>query len=251
MSSITIIGAGNVATQIGFSLRMAGHTITQVFSQTQASAQALANKLDCPFTTDIKALRQSDFALIAVKDDAIEEVEKHIWFAKIHTSGSKHLNCLNGKNTGVLYPVQSISIDKNITFSEIPICIEANNKAFLKSIKSLAESISNKVHLMHSEQRAYLHLSAVLACNFSSLMYVLSQEICQIHHIPFDFLKPLIEETAKKIQHIPPSTALTGPAKRGDFKVINQHLDLLSSNPEIKQIYQQLSRTIAKRFYEL
>ena len=78
---------------IRFSLRHAGHTISQVYSRTIASAQ-LAKKLECSYTTDINALVESDFALIAVKDDAIKEIEKYIDFNKIHTSGSKHLDCL-------------------------------------------------------------------------------------------------------------------------------------------------------------
>lgn len=247
MYSITIVGAGNVASQLGFSLRNAGHTISQVYSRTKASAQFLAKKLECSYTTDINSLVESDFALIAVKDDAIEEIEKHIDFNKIHTSGSKHLDCLSGTNKGVLYPVQSLSKEKNTTFSKIPICIEANNAQFFNKIKSLADSISTKVQFMNSEQRAYLHLSAVLACNFSSLMYVLSEEICQQHSVSFDLLKPLIEETAKKIKHIPPAQALTGPAKRGDSSVLSQHLSLLLTDSEKREIYQLLSRTIAKR----
>ena len=232
MYSITIVGAGNVASQLGFSLRSAGHTISQVYSKTKVSAQFLAKKLKCSYTTDINTLVESDFALIAVKDDAIEEIEKHIDFNKIHTSGSKHLDCLSGTNTGVLYPVQSLSKDKDISFSKIPICIEANNAQFFNKIKSLAGSISTKVQFMNSEQRAYLHLSAVLACNFSSLMYVLSEEICQQHAVSFDLLKPLIEETAKKIKHMPPAQALTGPAKRGDSSVLSQHLNLLLTDSE-------------------
>lgn len=247
MSSITLLGAGNLATHLAISLHQAGHTITQVFSKTKKSAQLLSNRLNCPYTTDLKSILPSDIAIIAVNDDAIKEVEKHIFFPKIHTSGSTSIDCLNGKNTGVLYPIQSFSKNKTVDLSETPICIEANNDMFLQQIETLARSLSTYVLPLESQQRGHLHLSAVMACNFSTLMYVLAEEICSKHAIPFDLLHPLIEETAKKVVDMNPSTALTGPAKRGDDSVMKQHAHLLESDQEKKQIYQLLSRSIAKR----
>ena len=58
---------------------------------------------------------------------------------------------------------------------------------------------SPKVYEATSEQRKYLHIAAVFACNFANHMYALSARILEKHHIPFEVMLSLIDETAKKV----------------------------------------------------
>ena len=55
-------------------------------------------------------------------------------------------------------------------------------------------------------------------------MYALSARILEKHHIPFEVMLSLIDETAKKVHELPPAKAQTGPAIRYDENVINRHL---------------------------
>ena len=64
--------------------------------------------------------------------------------------------------------------------------------------------------------------------------------------LPFELLYPLIQETAFKIKAISPKKAQTGPAKRGDANVMQQHLSLLDSEIQ-KEIYSLLSTDINLR----
>ena len=59
----------------------------------------------------------------------------------------------------------------------------------------------------------------------------------------FDILKPLILETAYKVQNLSPYMAQTGPAKRNDKKTIKKHLKKLENSPH-KAIYQLLTESI-------
>jgi predicted short-subunit dehydrogenase-like oxidoreductase (DUF2520 family) len=246
MTKITMIGAGNLATHLSRALQHAGHEIIQVFSRTEKSASKLANQLDCPFTTDLNNIIKSELAIIAVKDDAIKEVEKHINFPKVHTSGTKNLDCLTKSKVGVFYPLQTFSKTSNVDFESVPICIESNDSSFYKLLNELANSITNKVYMLDSKQRRQLHIAAVIACNFSNLMYRFSEDICKEHSIPFEILQPLILETANKIQSLPPSKAQTGPAQRGDELTIEKHIAALDSNSELQSIYKTLSNSIKK-----
>ena len=109
---IVLIGAGNVATQLGISLTKAGCKIIQVYSRTDNAAQQLAKKLKCDFTSDLDALEQeADVFILAVKDDAIELVLQQINFQPaliVHTSGAVESSVFKSKfkNYGVLYPLQ-------------------------------------------------------------------------------------------------------------------------------------------------
>jgi hypothetical protein len=63
--------------------------------------------------------------------------------------------------------------------------------------------------------------------------------------VEFDILKPLILETAKKVQDLSPYMAQTGPAKRNDKKTIKRHLNQLE-NEHHKAIYNLLTDSIKK-----
>ena len=247
MTKITMIGAGNLATHLCRALINSGHEIIQIYSRTIESASTLAKEINVPYTTDTKAIKSSDLAIIAVNDDSIQVIEKHIGFPKVHTSGTKPLSTLNGKNIGVFYPLQTFNKNINVNFKSIPVCVESSNSDLLQILKNLAVSISDKVVELNSEQRKNLHLAAVISCNFSNMLYRLSEEVCQKEGIPFDILQPLILETAQKIKHTSPSLAQTGPARRGDFETVEKHLMLLKNDEEKKEIYQLLTASIKKR----
>jgi predicted short-subunit dehydrogenase-like oxidoreductase (DUF2520 family) len=38
----------------------------------------------------------------------------------------------------------------------------------------------------------------------------------------------------------------TGPAKRGDTEILDEHIQLLKDNPKLQQIYKLLSESIEK-----
>ncbi len=247
---IVLLGAGNVATQLGKALHENGYLISQVYSPTKKSATTLANKLKSNAVTDLKNIDlTASLYIISVKDDAISEVAQQLKLKDqivAHTSGTVDLNVLKGcsKNYGVFYPLQTFSKEKDVDFKSIPICIESNNKATATSLEYFAKSISKNVQKINSEQRKILHVAAVFACNFSNHLYTIAASILTEHRLSFELLKPLIAETADKIKFNDPAKMQTGPAIRKDVKTMNAHLKLLSSDKKLKQIYKLMSEHI-------
>ena len=76
-------------------------------------------------------------------------------------------------------------------------------------------------------------------------MYRVAHEITESQGAEFDILKPLILETANKVQDLSPYIAQTGPAKRNDKKTIKKHLKSLD-NEHHKTIYELLTTSIKK-----
>ena len=138
MTKITMIGAGNLATHLCRALINSGHEIIQIYSRTIESASTLAKEINAPYTTDTEAIISSDLAIIAVNDDSIQDIEKHITFPKVHTSGTKPLSTLNGKNIGVFYPLQTFNKNIDVNFKSIPVCVESSNSGLLQTLKNLA-----------------------------------------------------------------------------------------------------------------
>ncbi len=247
---IVLIGAGNVATQLGHALKNSKCTIVQVFSKHINSASRLAKLLKCDYTNSTEYLNlTADIYIIAVNDDAISTVVNQLQLKNkivVHTSGSVEMALLKSasKNYGVFYPLQTFSIGAEVNFKTIPICIEASNSGTLIILLSLASSISNNVQKINSEQRKVIHLAAVFACNFSNHLYSIAETILASNHLSLDILKPLIEVTAKKIQHHSPAEMQTGPAIRNDKKTMNNHLTMLSEQKKYQQLYKLISKSI-------
>ena len=248
---IVLIGAGNLATHLGKALHAAGHDMVQVFSRTMQSAETLASLLDAEPLTDMAQVRDdADVYIFSVKDSALEQLisqlcggEKKVF---LHTAGSMPMSVFREKalHYGVLYPMQTFSKQREVDFSIIPCFIEANDEFALKQIEGLAGQISHRVYQLSSEDRKYLHLSAVFACNFANHCYAASQELLQQHGIPFDVMLPLIDETAAKVHGMTPKEAQPGPAVRYDENVIGKQIRLLENQPYFQKIYDCMSKSI-------
>lgn len=248
MVTISILGSGKVAHHlIGNILESDQLTLQQIYARNTNSVTDLVpeNRV----VNDIKALKPADIFIIAVSDISIEEVSKQIQTPNqfvVHTSGTIPMSAIQQERKGVMYMLQSFSKDKELDFSSIPFCIEANHKEDFQLLEKIAVSFSERVYKISSEQRKAIHLAAVFVNNFSNHMFTMGEDICKEYQVPFEILKPLILETANKIMHLSPFEAQTGPASRGDQNTINQHLEMLT-DPTKKEIYQLITKSIQNR----
>jgi predicted short-subunit dehydrogenase-like oxidoreductase (DUF2520 family) len=249
-----LIGAGNLATQLSKAFKSKGFTITQVYSRTEKSAKYLANSLTADYTISAHEIdKNADIYFVALKDQIVDEVLSKIDFENklvVHCSGSLSLSSLErySENIGVFYPLQTFSKSRDIDFGEIPICIESNSNKNEKLLLQIAGELSDSVFVMNSEERKLLHVSAVFACNFVNHFYTIAADILKSKNIPFEVLKPLILETAKKIQELEPEKAQTGPAVRFDENTMNSHLNKLKEFGEYQQLYKLISKSIFDRY---
>lgn len=244
MLKIAIIGFGNV----GRALAQAVHAsqeleLVQIYNRSAIAPENYPNIT----TNDLSALKPADLYLISVSDRSVAEVAGALPFENrlvAHTAGSLPPQVAGTRNrNGVFYPLQTFSKNRPIDFSTVPICIEAPLDRDLKTLEICARALSNQVHFIGTDARKMLHLSAVFACNFTNHLYAIADDLCKQHGLAFSLLEPLILETALKVRQIPAASAQTGPAIRGDKKVMDAHLELLANDTH-KQIYTLLSGAI-------
>ena len=247
---VVFIGAGNLATHLSKALQEAGHDIVQVFSRTASSAQQLAGKLGCAMTTSIEAVRpDADIYIYSVSDAVLGELIARTPLPDgalcLHTAGSIPMSVFAPRcqRYGVFYPLQTFSKDRPVKFEEIPLCIEGSTPEVTATLREMGQEISRQVIEASSEQRRHLHLAAVFACNFTNHLYAIAAKLLERQGLPFDALRPLIRETAAKIETLAPTAAQTGPAMRYDRNVMQKHIDLLDDAEE-KEIYRILSKHI-------
>lgn len=247
---IVLLGSGNVATHLAKALKSKGEEIVQVYSQNLDNATLLAQSIATDAIGDLNEINQNaDLYIISVKDDAIESVAKslkNVTGLVVHTSGTTDINILSSQVTkaGVFYPLQTFSKSKEVSFENIPLCIEANDDSQLTILSNLAAKISREVYKLNGEKRKVLHLAAVFACNFPNHLYALANKILSQNGLDFEIIRPLIAETADKVMSNLPENVQTGPAVRADESTLNKHLSMLTDMPELQNIYQTLSDSI-------
>jgi len=248
---IVMIGAGNLASQLAKALHQKGIQIQQVYSRKTESAKVLAEKIGAQFTTDLNGIvPDADLYFIAVKDSAIPEILENLNLKNnpliVHTAGSVSMSVLEdfSSNYGVFYPLQTFSKTRDVDFETIPICIEASHPSVLMKLEQLAQKISRSVNQINSEERKSLHLAAVFVNNFVNHLYAIGAEILHDKKLDFDLLRPLIRETAEKIEQLTPFEAQTGPAKRNDQSIISAQLKMLNDQAEFQKIYSFATESI-------
>lgn len=248
---VVLIGSGNVATHIATALKAVNVDVAQVWSYHYQNAILLADKVNTIAIKDLSEIDlDADICLISVKDDEITNVCSQLRSFKgviAHTSGSVALNVFaDFENYGVFYPLQTFSKEKQVEFSNIPLCVEANNEKSLSVLKELANKLSTNVVEVNSNKRKILHLAAVFACNFTNHLYALADELLKANDLDFDMIRPLITETANKVQNSVPSAVQTGPAIRNDEQTLKKHEELLEGHQAMLEIYKILSNSIKK-----
>lgn len=251
---VVFIGAGNLATQLSVAMQKAGYEIVQVYSRTEESATLLAGRLECSYVTLLeRVVPDADLYVVALKDSALVELLPQITAGKlenalfVHTAGSVPMDIWEGHafHYGVFYPMQTFSKARDVKFEDIPVFVEAKQTVDLEVLKKVGCSLSQIVMEADSEQRRYLHLSAVFVCNFANHMLTIGERLLREYNLPLEVMYPLIKETTEKVLGgMNPSEAQTGPAVRYDENVMNKHIQLLSAHPAWQHLYEEISKSI-------
>jgi predicted short-subunit dehydrogenase-like oxidoreductase (DUF2520 family) len=251
IESIVFIGAGNVANHLA--IELSKHvSIKGILSKNHHSSKILADQLKTNFISKIEDIPSCDLVLICTNDSAICSIEEELplHFTVAYTSGSVELNTKTKRdNFGVFYPLQTFSKTRKIDLSVVPFLIEATNSSFQESLVALALTISNSVSLVSSAERKHLHISAVFINNFTNHLAEIAKDYTLQQNLKWEYLLPLIQETTSKLIDIGPENAQTGPAKRNDQLIINEHLSMLHGYP--KEIYKLLSKSILNTYSKL
>ncbi len=193
--------------------------------------------------------------LITVSDGEILNVSKKLASSELsfpgkiiaHCSGAFSSEILNdlaerGALTVCFHPLMAVSPDTQ-SFEGIFFDLEGQEKA-VDYFGSLAEEIGAKSIKLGPEEKELLHISAVMASNYTVTLADLALRISVSNKIPeralLDALLPLMNSSIKNLTRLNPAEALTGPIARGDVQTVQKHLKLLQNKPELLAIYKHL-----------
>lgn len=243
--SVALVGAGRVGTSVAALVTERGHRVTKVFSRTQTSARAAADRLGAEaFDIEALDLTATELVLIGVSDDALSEVAERIAASipagaiAVHFSGSLGIEPLEPlraarAHVAALHPVQAIP-DVAAGIARIPGCAwgvtcDAEIRAWAES---LIVSLEGRPFYVDEKDRALWHAAAVTTSNAVAALLASGGELLRAIGIEDGarVLGPLVEGTVtNSLEAGLSATTITGPVVRGEIATIERHLGALKN----------------------
>lgn len=249
--SVSVVGSGNVAEAVA--LAVAGCEalqLRQIVARNPERGSVLASMTGAEWCADVGQAADADLYIICVSDRAVGDVASQLRHAEgavvVHTAGSVEQGVLGEHHCGVIYPFQTFTAGRRVDFGEVPLFVEATDEPTREELMRVAGLLSRRVYGLGYERRREVHLTGVLACNFVNALYAMAADrLMEQADLPFDVLRPLIEQTSRKaIEATHPRSVQTGPAVRGDRVVTDRHCKMLEDDRLKEEIYKLLTEYI-------
>jgi predicted short-subunit dehydrogenase-like oxidoreductase (DUF2520 family) len=256
VNNIVILGSGNVASNFVDVIKNTDIKILQIYSRNIENAIILCKQANSEAINDINKLtNDADAYFFMLSDEGIIEISKNIKNKKgilVHIAGSVSKDIFKGKseNYGVIYPFQTFTKGVDIPFDKVHAFIEGSNNFTTSWLFHFSEKLGFIPHLTSEEERKYIHLSGVFACNFMNHCIYLGERILEDKGIDKEYLKPLLQQSFDKVLTLGAKQSQTGPAKRMDDTIIKKHLELLKNDKLRSEIYKIITDSIYKTYNE-
>ena len=253
MKSISIIGAGKLGKTLGklFFLNDV-FEIKDICCTSIESAEESVNFIGCGVAVNsFDTLNLADIFLISTPDDKIEGVASVISnkFPEsiiFHCSGSLSSEIIKTEKRCSIHPVHSFAHpEKSVKIFKDTMCGVEGNKNALEILIPAFKKIGAQIFNIKTDKKPLYHAAAATACNyFVTIEYIAAnmfkncglnkQEIIQL-------LMPILSGTLNNIKEKGITDSLTGPISRGDYGVIEKHIEAISKYDEsVLQIYKEL-----------
>ncbi len=241
--SVGIIGSGNVAAHLLAIFSQKGISVEGLWARNTSKALKLATENNCIAISSLKDFSKETILFVCISDNSLTHFDVPN-ATLISVSGNFDIHSSNAF-AGVFYPLQTFHSEQKVNWKNTPIFIESEDENLRNSLVKLAHLINAKPIIASVETRQKIHLTAVYVNNFTNLILSEAKDIAKKNHLDFNWFEPLLTETISKRMHLN-GDLQTGPAKRGDYSTIQNHLQQLSS--EEKELYFQLSNSLLKKY---
>jgi predicted short-subunit dehydrogenase-like oxidoreductase (DUF2520 family) len=185
-----------------------------------------------------------DLVVICVPDRAIPDVASSIepgpWVA--HVSGATPLAALEPHSKRLsVHPLQTFALDRGPEqLDGAWAAVTAENVEARSVGWELADMLGLRPFDLDDGARVLYHAGAAIASNYLVTLYRAASRLFEGAGAPPDALVPLMTRTIEN------GFQLTGPISRGDWSVVDAHLDALHEHhPELEPMYRVLAEATA------
>lgn len=268
---VTLVGPGRVGQALGRLLSRAGVPVLFIAARNIVKAERAARFIGSGRALRLNAheLTGSPVLLLTTSDGALDQVARDLaglqtsWRGKVvlHTSGSQPASVLaplgrRGAAIGSLHPFQTVP-SPQVGVRNLVGCFWGieGDRAALRVSRSWTKALGGFAFRVRPSRKALYHAAALLTSPTTVTMMCQSLDLLRQCGVPTRTGRPLlaqfVAETARNFQKLG-SRALTGPAVRGDWAVIRQHLRALAryapaSLPAYKTLLGAMTRLAGRR----
>jgi predicted short-subunit dehydrogenase-like oxidoreductase (DUF2520 family) len=265
-NSLAIIGAGRVGRALGRRLRELGWKIGAVITRNEASARRAVRFIGGgkPHAGMTRQILASRVILVATPDDEIAAVapdlarigaEELRGKVVLHTSGALDARVLDpvkacGAAVGSIHPLQSFSGVTVPSLEGRMFAVEGDAQA-VSVARQIARSIGGSPVKIPNGKKVLYHAAATMAAaNVLAVEEAASQLLMSLgmkRNQATQALLTLTRQVLENMEHLGPRAAWTGPLSRGDYRVLEAHLEALQNFPEeFAQAHELLNRLAAR-----
>jgi predicted short-subunit dehydrogenase-like oxidoreductase (DUF2520 family) len=265
-NSLAIIGAGRVGRALGRRLRELGWKIGAVITRNEASARRAVRFIGAgkPHAGMTRQILASRVILVATPDDEIaaaapdlarigaEELRGKV---VLHTSGALDARVLDpvkacGAAVGSIHPLQSFSGVTVPSLEGRMFAVEGDAQA-VSVARQITRSIGGSPVKIPNGKKVLYHAAATMAAaNVLAVEEAASQLLMSLgmkRNQATQALLTLTRQVLENMEHLGPRAAWTGPLSRGDYRVLEAHLEALQNFPEeFAQANELLNRLAAR-----
>lgn len=245
--TVAIIGAGRAGRALALALTRASVPVLVCTRRKSDLPSSISSSLE-PWTL---ALEKAGIILVAVPDDAIEDVAGRL--REMSLSGAVVLHCsglrdrsalalLEGRvaGRGSFHPLQTLAGDSEAAerLKAAYAVLEGDGSAVVAG-RRLAALLGMQALEIRSSDKPLYHAAAVIVSNYTVALSALAERLALAAGIPAEaagrIFLPLLEGTWRNLEMRGTTDALTGPIVRGDEGTVRAHLDVLDE--EARRLY--------------
>jgi predicted short-subunit dehydrogenase-like oxidoreductase (DUF2520 family) len=261
-TTITLIGAGNLAQALGPALKAAGYRVEFIAARETASsrrrAAMLAGTLEARTQSLNDAGPSSDILWICHTDDALAGTARSLarkpgWAGKVvlHSSGALTSDVLSplkrkGASTASLHPMMTFVPGATPRMQEVPFAVEGDSHAVSVARRIVrdmgAESFAIKkaakplYHALGSFSSPLIVAALVTAERVGRGAGLTASQTRRV-------MAPILRQTMKNYVERGAAAAFSGPIKRGDINTVLRHLKELKRVPGASEVYRALVKS--------
>ena len=247
LPTVAIIGAGRAGRALALALTRASVPVL-VCSRRKSD---LPPAIECSLEPWTLALERAQVILVAVPDDAIEDVAHRLRDVSLaatvvlHCSGLRDrsaLSALEGRTAGLgsFHPLQTLAGDTEAAerLHAAYAVLEGDATAVLAG-RRLAGLLGMAPLEIRAADKPRYHAAAVIVSNYTVALVAVAERLAAAAGIPAEaagrIFLPLLEGTWRNLEMRGTTDALTGPIMRGDTGTVRAHLSVLDD--ETRRLY--------------
>lgn len=265
-NSLSIIGAGRVGRALGRRLRELGWKIGAVITRSAASARRAVRFMGAgkPHAQMTRQIVSSRVILIAVPDDEIAGVARELarlggeelrGRVVLHTSGALDARVLDpvkacGAAVGSMHPLQSFS-GVTVPLLEGRVIAVEGDSLGVRAARQIARSLGGLPARIPGGKKILYHAAATMAAsNVLAVEEAATQLLISVGMKRGQATRALLTLTRQVLENMEQlglRAAWTGPLARGDFNVVEAHLEALRESPAEFALAQEALNRLAAR----